>query len=128
MPSVTGVNQSAGCNGSKLFNFKATPKQARSRESPVQNSKASVMEKEEDGRDEGGESGRVVCLSLEVSELMYPEGGLRAYGTVCGGFLAMFASFGFSNAWGSLQSFYQSVSLRYGRGVAPGEGWLTFST
>ncbi|KAH9941550.1 monocarboxylate permease [Amylocystis lapponica] len=44
-------------------------------------------------------------------ELDFPEGGLEAWTVVAGSFLAFFATFGVSNAYGVFQDYYQTTLL-----------------
>ncbi|GAA6062305.1 hypothetical protein JCM10212_004393, partial [Sporobolomyces blumeae] len=49
-----------------------------------------------------------------VDELAPPDGGLRAWLNVVGGFLVLFASFGYTNAFGVYQAYYsQTIYRRY---------------
>jgi len=41
-----------------------------------------------------------------------PDGGLRAWLNVLGGFLVLFASFGYTNAWGVYQAYYSQTIYR----------------
>ncbi|KAK4057138.1 hypothetical protein OIO90_001633 [Microbotryomycetes sp. JL221] len=42
----------------------------------------------------------------------FPEGGTRAYLTVAGGFMALFASFGLSNSYGVLNAYFEQNQLK----------------
>ncbi|GAA6008691.1 hypothetical protein JCM11491_003401 [Sporobolomyces phaffii] len=41
-----------------------------------------------------------------------PDGGIRAYLNVVGGFLVLFATFGYTNAWGVYQAYYSQTIYR----------------
>ncbi|GAA5979036.1 hypothetical protein JCM5350_004212 [Sporobolomyces pararoseus] len=41
-----------------------------------------------------------------------PDGGVRAYLNVLGGFLVLFASFGYTNSWGVYQAYYSQTIYR----------------
>ncbi|CAA7271142.1 unnamed protein product [Cyclocybe aegerita] len=48
--------------------------------------------------------------SVESTE--YPDGGLRAWLIVCGSMCCTFSTFGFVNAWGVFQSYYETDILK----------------
>ncbi|KAI0260447.1 MFS general substrate transporter [Gloeopeniophorella convolvens] len=47
----------------------------------------------------------------------YPDGGLQAWMVVLGAFCATFSSFGYINAWGAFQDYYQSTLLQQDSGA-----------
>ncbi|THG98150.1 hypothetical protein EW026_g4001 [Hermanssonia centrifuga] len=52
-----------------------------------------------------------VVVSDSPAAIQYPEGGLRAWLTVLGGFMVMFCTFGAVQAFGVYQDYYTRISL-----------------
>lgn len=48
----------------------------------------------------------------KVDGLAPPDGGLRAWLNVVGGFLVLFATFGYTNAFGVYQAYYKQTIFR----------------
>ncbi|KAG2019622.1 monocarboxylate permease [Coprinopsis cinerea AmutBmut pab1-1] len=44
-------------------------------------------------------------------DIVYPDGGLRAWMVVIGGTLVTFSTFGFANSWGVFQAYYETTML-----------------
>ncbi|KAI0267812.1 MFS general substrate transporter [Gloeopeniophorella convolvens] len=60
----------------------------------------------------------VVSTPLDANiEGEYPDGGLQAWTVVLGAFCATFSSFGYINAWGAFQDYYQSTLLQQDSGA-----------
>lgn len=51
-------------------------------------------------------------IQLRPGEEYYPDGGFQAWMMVFGGMCNTFSTFGFVNAWGIFQSYYQSTILK----------------
>ncbi|GAA5894922.1 MCT family MFS transporter [Sporobolomyces salmoneus] len=49
---------------------------------------------------------------LRLVDPTIPDGGLRAWLNVLGGFLVLFASFGYTNSWGVYQAYYRQTIYR----------------
>ncbi|KAH7341378.1 MFS general substrate transporter [Rhizoctonia solani] len=52
-----------------------------------------------------------VSHQVAGKETEYPDGGLRAWLVVAGGFAITFSTFGFINTWGVFQAYYQETML-----------------
>ncbi|RDB22890.1 Riboflavin transporter MCH5 [Hypsizygus marmoreus] len=49
---------------------------------------------------------------LDAASSPFPDGGLRAWLVVCGAVCTAFSTFGFVNAWGVFQAYYETNTLR----------------
>jgi hypothetical protein len=73
------------------------------------------------------ESGQISCRTPPVADIVsartdleklptdnhFPEGGLTAWLTVLGGFFSMFCTFGWANAIGVFQDYYETHQLKH---------------
>ncbi|KAF9053323.1 major facilitator superfamily domain-containing protein [Panaeolus papilionaceus] len=69
-------------------------------------------EKIKDKTAENQDSSASISSSQSVSSIDYPDGGLRAWLVVCGSMCCTFSTFGFVNAWGVFQSYYETSLLQ----------------
>ncbi|EJD05764.1 MFS general substrate transporter [Fomitiporia mediterranea MF3/22] len=58
------------------------------------------------------EATRAAIQEPEGKDDVFPDGGLRAWLVILGGFCTTFSSFGFVNAWGAFQSYYEQTLLQ----------------